>query len=206
MKYSPFWTYSVNEKDDVKTSDTLQSSLGPHLWWACFIKLICFFTDQKMDEPHPCGDGFQCEKNMVCKEYWEGPNNGITNFDNFGLAMLTVFQCVTLEGWTDVLYSVSIVQWAVHLYIMINKTGNMRHTLLYTLLHFFLNFMAWGWRLWSKHVAALNVTVLMNKVMNTASSKFCVVNHNGMPSLKFAGRKCHSCLQKRLKVWQISRL
>jgi voltage-dependent calcium channel L type alpha-1D len=35
---------------------------------------------------------------------WNGPNNGITNFDNFGLAMLTVFQCVSLEGWTDVLY------------------------------------------------------------------------------------------------------
>merc|ERR1712223_52314 len=32
------------------------------------------------------------------------PNFGITNFDNFGLSMLTVFQCVTLEGWTDVLY------------------------------------------------------------------------------------------------------
>uniref|UniRef100_A0A914RKL8 Ion transport domain-containing protein n=1 Tax=Parascaris equorum TaxID=6256 RepID=A0A914RKL8_PAREQ len=34
---------------------------------------------------------------------WQGPNNGITNFDNFGLAMLTVFQCVSLEGWTDVI-------------------------------------------------------------------------------------------------------
>ncbi|XP_069693173.1 muscle calcium channel subunit alpha-1 isoform X6 [Periplaneta americana] len=72
----------------------------------------CFdnVTGVMMDEPHPCGEaGFQCElisKNMVCKEYWEGPNNGITNFDNFGLAMLTVFQCVTLEGWTDVLYYV----------------------------------------------------------------------------------------------------
>jgi hypothetical protein len=36
-----------------------------------------------------------------------GPNNGITNFDNFGLAMLTVFQCVSLEGWTDVMYWVN---------------------------------------------------------------------------------------------------
>jgi hypothetical protein len=40
-------------------------------------------------------------------EYWEGPNSGITNFDNFILAMLTVFQCITLEGWTEVLYWVS---------------------------------------------------------------------------------------------------
>jgi len=44
----------------------------------------------------------------VCREYWEGPNHGITNFDNFGLSLLTVFQCVTLEGWTDVLYWVNL--------------------------------------------------------------------------------------------------
>ncbi|UYV78978.1 hypothetical protein LAZ67_17000541 [Cordylochernes scorpioides] len=59
-----------------------------------------------MDDPHPCGpSGFQCPEGEVCKEYWAGPNNGITNFDNFGLAMLTVFQCVTNEGWTNVLYN-----------------------------------------------------------------------------------------------------
>ena len=40
----------------------------------------------------------------VCLEKWEGPNNGITSFDNIILAMLTVFQCVTMEGWTPILY------------------------------------------------------------------------------------------------------
>lgn len=35
---------------------------------------------------------------------YPGPNYGITNFDNIGLAMLTVFQCVTTEGWTQVMY------------------------------------------------------------------------------------------------------
>lgn len=71
-------------------------------------------TSEPMDDPHPCGeDGFQCSDlpkqdglDMVCSLYWEGPNKGITNFDNFGLAMLTVFQCVTLEGWTDMLYHI----------------------------------------------------------------------------------------------------
>ena len=49
-----------------------------------------------------------CDTNVsVCLEKWPGPNAGITSFDNIGLAMLTVFQCVTLEGWTDVLYWVS---------------------------------------------------------------------------------------------------
>lgn len=60
-----------------------------------------------MDEPTPCGDeAWNCEdlENYVCRPYWIGPNYGITNFDNFGLAMLTVFQCITNEGWTSVMY------------------------------------------------------------------------------------------------------
>uniref|UniRef100_A0A6Q2XAD2 Voltage-dependent L-type calcium channel subunit alpha n=1 Tax=Esox lucius TaxID=8010 RepID=A0A6Q2XAD2_ESOLU len=71
----------------------------------------CYFsgTDQiAEDEPAPCaisGHGRQCPINGTeCKEGWHGPNNGITNFDNFLFAMLTVFQCITMEGWTDVLY------------------------------------------------------------------------------------------------------
>ena len=64
-----------------------------------------------MEEPHPCsagGSGFQCDasKGEVCEGGWKGPNYGITNFDNIGLACMTVFQCITLEGWTDVLYMV----------------------------------------------------------------------------------------------------
>ncbi len=61
-----------------------------------------------MDEPSPCGEkGYSCEEGEICEEYFDGPNNGITSFDNFGLAMLTVFQCITMEGWTDVMYDVS---------------------------------------------------------------------------------------------------
>ncbi|XP_024084384.1 muscle calcium channel subunit alpha-1 isoform X2 [Cimex lectularius] len=70
-------------------------------------------TDETMDDPHPCssieGAGYQCNEvssEYVCLDGWEGPNFGITNFDNFGLAMLTVFQCITLEGWTEVLYNI----------------------------------------------------------------------------------------------------
>ncbi|XP_028265127.1 voltage-dependent L-type calcium channel subunit alpha-1D [Parambassis ranga] len=60
------------------------------------------------EEPTPCavsGHGRRCLLNgTACREGWQGPNNGITNFDNFLFAMLTVFQCITMEGWTDVLY------------------------------------------------------------------------------------------------------
>ncbi|XP_018650448.1 voltage-dependent calcium channel [Schistosoma mansoni] len=44
---------------------------------------------------------FVCPPNYVCKGYWEGPNYGITSFDNIGYAMLTVFQCITMEGTND---------------------------------------------------------------------------------------------------------
>uniref|UniRef100_A0A7N5ZTN6 Voltage-dependent L-type calcium channel subunit alpha n=1 Tax=Anabas testudineus TaxID=64144 RepID=A0A7N5ZTN6_ANATE len=60
------------------------------------------------DDPSPCafaGNGRFCEGNGTeCRGKWEGPNGGITNFDNVFFAMLTVFQCITMEGWTDVLY------------------------------------------------------------------------------------------------------
>uniref|UniRef100_A0A8C4WR28 Voltage-dependent L-type calcium channel subunit alpha n=1 Tax=Eptatretus burgeri TaxID=7764 RepID=A0A8C4WR28_EPTBU len=70
----------------------------------------CFFTDVTAEEhPAPCafssGHGRKCDNlGTECCSVWEGPNDGITNFDNFGFAMLTVFQCITMEGWTDVLY------------------------------------------------------------------------------------------------------
>ncbi|XP_013929198.1 PREDICTED: voltage-dependent N-type calcium channel subunit alpha-1B-like [Thamnophis sirtalis] len=55
----------------------------------------------------PCGEDWparRCEEG-ICKKYWEGPNFGITNFDNILFAVLTVFQCITMEGWTDILYN-----------------------------------------------------------------------------------------------------
>ncbi|KAK7605440.1 hypothetical protein V9T40_007298 [Parthenolecanium corni] len=72
----------------------------------------------KGEDPTPCaGDtndslvvasssvGRLCDhKESICLEDWEGPNYGITSFDNIGLAMLTVFQCITMEGWTTILY------------------------------------------------------------------------------------------------------
>ena len=76
-----------------------------------------------MENPVPCdtnesGWGYRCSEESVfiyCKDFknnktvqrWEGPNGGITNFDHFGLATLTVFQCITLEGWTQIMYFVS---------------------------------------------------------------------------------------------------
>ncbi|NXL16955.1 CAC1S protein, partial [Setophaga kirtlandii] len=63
------------------------------------------------EQPAPCtssGHGRHCSINgSECRGGWAGPNHGITHFDNFGFAMLTVYQCITMEGWTEVLYWVN---------------------------------------------------------------------------------------------------
>ncbi|XP_029115190.1 calcium channel, voltage-dependent, N type, alpha 1B subunit, a isoform X5 [Scleropages formosus] len=56
----------------------------------------------------PCGQeppSRTCSNGTKCQEYWTGPNFGITNFDNILFAVLTVFQCITMEGWVDILYN-----------------------------------------------------------------------------------------------------
>ncbi len=49
----------------------------------------------------------KCPEKYTCIGSWIGPNDGITQFDNILFAVLTVFQCITMEGWTAVLYNVS---------------------------------------------------------------------------------------------------
>ncbi|XP_039288587.1 voltage-dependent calcium channel type A subunit alpha-1 isoform X2 [Nilaparvata lugens] len=60
------------------------------------------YSDNKTNQP---AGSYICNDTVsVCRDSWIGPNNGITSFDNIGYAMLTVFQCITMEGWTAVLY------------------------------------------------------------------------------------------------------
>lgn len=52
----------------------------------------------------------KCPESYDCNDTWIGPNDGITQFDNILFAVLTVFQCITMEGWTAVLYNVSATE------------------------------------------------------------------------------------------------
>ena len=47
-------------------------------------------------------------------------NYGITNFDNIAWAFLTIFQCITMEGWTKIMniYEDAYIQWFVNLYFI----------------------------------------------------------------------------------------
>ncbi|XP_068617016.1 voltage-dependent N-type calcium channel subunit alpha-1B-like [Brachionichthys hirsutus] len=69
----------------------------------------CFRIDTgEQAADFPCGlepPARTCSNGTACKEYWIGPSFGITNFDNILFAVLTVFQCITMEGWVDILYN-----------------------------------------------------------------------------------------------------
>ncbi|XP_016406191.1 voltage-dependent L-type calcium channel subunit alpha-1C-like isoform X9 [Sinocyclocheilus rhinocerous] len=89
--------------------------IGLELFMGKMHRTCFFFKDGHKgpiseEKPAPCAPnsahGRHCTPANVtqCMMGWEGPNDGITNFDNFAFAMLTVFQCITMEGWTDVLY------------------------------------------------------------------------------------------------------
>lgn len=63
------------------------------------------------EKPFPCSNkssttgAYNCDvAGTVCLNQWIGPNYGITSFDNIAFAMITVFQCITMEGWTTVMY------------------------------------------------------------------------------------------------------
>ncbi|XP_029686834.1 voltage-dependent R-type calcium channel subunit alpha-1E-like isoform X4 [Takifugu rubripes] len=68
--------------DDIQDNETVDSS---ELAFACGVR--------------------KCPEKYECKDTWIGPNDGITQFDNILFAVLTVFQCITMEGWTAVLYN-----------------------------------------------------------------------------------------------------
>ncbi|KAM8913693.1 dihydropyridine-sensitive L-type skeletal muscle calcium channel subunit alpha-1-like isoform 4-T4 [Spinachia spinachia] len=95
---------------------TIYSIMGLELF-KCKMHKTCYYTGTDIiatvenEKPAPCaqaGNGRRCTINgTVCRTGWPGPNNGITHFDNLGFSMLTVYQCITTQGWTDVLYWVN---------------------------------------------------------------------------------------------------
>ncbi|XP_067833650.1 probable voltage-dependent R-type calcium channel subunit alpha-1E, partial [Heptranchias perlo] len=68
----------------------------------------CYKNNTEKEElEFPCGTeppARLCPSGTVCA-HWIGPNSGITQFDNILFAVLTVFQCITMEGWTTILYN-----------------------------------------------------------------------------------------------------
>ena len=53
--------------------------------------------------PTPAGNA------TVCMQTGLRPNHDITHFDNIGVAFLSIFQCITMEGWVDIMYAATAV-------------------------------------------------------------------------------------------------
>ena len=49
-----------------------------------------------------CGNA-SCPEGYYCGKKTMNPNNDVTNFDNIFWALFNVFQCITLEGWSDIM-------------------------------------------------------------------------------------------------------
>ncbi|XP_066923067.1 muscle calcium channel subunit alpha-1-like isoform X2 [Clytia hemisphaerica] len=60
--------------------------------------------DKNIDQRKYFTYGRRCPVNTTCEPNWPGLNHGITNFDNIFLSIITVFQCLTMEGWSQVMY------------------------------------------------------------------------------------------------------
>ncbi|KAA0711746.1 Dihydropyridine-sensitive L-type skeletal muscle calcium channel subunit alpha-1 [Triplophysa tibetana] len=95
---------------------TIYAIIGLELF-KCKMHKTCYYAGTDIiatvenEKASPCaqaGNGRRCTLNGTeCLGGWPGPNNGITHFDNLGFSMLTVYQCITTQGWTDVLYWVN---------------------------------------------------------------------------------------------------
>ena len=69
--------------------------------WHGILKKRCFNPETgSINDAMICGY-YECDAGWSCVEGMNNPNNGATHYDDIFTALLTVFQCVTLEGWTD---------------------------------------------------------------------------------------------------------
>jgi len=90
-------------------------------------------TDLRLcSDYRPCPEGLYCRSKTI-HPFYKGKENlfniwkdfeikelnyGITNFDNCLTAFLTIFQCITMEGWTKIMniYEDAYLGWFVNLY------------------------------------------------------------------------------------------
>ena len=50
-----------------------------------------------------------CAAGQECRMYGRNPHDGTISFDNIVFAWITIFQCITLEGWFEVTIMVVIL-------------------------------------------------------------------------------------------------
>ena len=61
-------------------------------------------TSYQMNFIGPWDGQGTCAGGEACRYFGYNPFNGTVSFDDLGGALLTTFQCMTLEGWSEVMY------------------------------------------------------------------------------------------------------
>lgn len=96
-----------------------------NFWLRCIVNEVAHFScthagsvNMSLVSNYPCAwntsilgvatGSHDCPAGSICRYWDEGPNNGMTSFDSFPQAFLTVFQLITLEGWSEVFYLVGM--------------------------------------------------------------------------------------------------
>jgi len=77
-------------------------------------------VSRQTGQPHPkdllCGSA-TCPGGYFCGKVNENPNYGVTNYDTIFYSFLTTFQCVTLEGWSDIMVLMEQVYLPIIIYL-----------------------------------------------------------------------------------------
>ncbi|KAG2493814.1 hypothetical protein HYH03_008033 [Edaphochlamys debaryana] len=77
-------------------------------------------------EVYDTSHGRQCSGGMVCLE-GRNPFFGFISYDHIMWAWLTIFQCITMEGWTDIMYLTqdALSYWAWPYYVAMVVFGSL---------------------------------------------------------------------------------
>ena len=76
--------------------------------WSGVLRSRCMELETGVYLSDPCG-ALTCSSTSKCVKSLDNPQYGVSSFDNLLSSLLIVFQVVTLEGWTDILFSVQKV-------------------------------------------------------------------------------------------------
>jgi hypothetical protein len=59
----------------------------------------------RLSNDDPIQDQILCPMTQECLKLFTPPNGGVTNFDNILAAFVNIFQVMTQQGWTDIMYA-----------------------------------------------------------------------------------------------------
>ncbi|GFR46008.1 hypothetical protein Agub_g7486, partial [Astrephomene gubernaculifera] len=93
---------------------------------------VTWYLDTATGAPAPLnlpsgGAGRACPSGSFCTRQDSNPNHGMTSFDNILWAWLTIFQCITQESWTDVMYFTSdaLTWWVWPFFVVLVVFGSL---------------------------------------------------------------------------------